>query len=289
MRAFQRAAAVRRAAGLFGGAVALAALSANPANAAGVNTITFSAASDYTNNFAPTLNGGSVAYNSGGQNLVYTAASAGGTSIIRYDTNPGDGQPGPADFLGETIKVDFTPDATSVANSSSMGVFTRVQSSGGSAGTGVLALLNAISTTSVQLRLFYGANASSTAAGTTFFNSTFNLATGTNTGGGTGSTNAIAAGSPLTFTLTETTAADPAFNLTVTDAQGLVASTGNVTLLSGQSDAYDGPGSVALRVNGVAVGDTIAIDNFAATPEPGTAGLVAIGGVAALARRRRRR
>jgi MYXO-CTERM domain-containing protein len=258
-------------------------------SAATVNTITFDSPTDFTNNFVGTLNGSSVVYNSTGQNLVYTAATAGGTSIIRYDTNPADGQPGPADFLAETLKADFTPDT--VTNSASTGLFTRIQSAGAASATGVLALLNTISATSVQLRLFYGANASSTAAGTTFFDGTFNLTTGSAPAGAVGSTNTIFAGKALTLTLTETAATDPVFNLTVSNANGLVASTGDRTLLSSATDAFDTAGSVAIRVNGPAQGNTIAIDNFSATPtpEPGSVAAIALAGVTAIGRRRRRR
>lgn len=286
MRDLRRAMRTVAAASLlaFGGAMG--------ASAATVNTLTFSSPSDYSNNFVGTLNGSSITYNAANQNLVYVAPSNGGTGIIRYDTNPADGQPGPADFLTETLKADFTPDATTIANSSSMGLLTRIQSTGGAAGTGVLAILNTISPTSVQLRLFAGANATSTVAGTAFYDATFNLTNGTSTGttGGTGSSNGITAGQPLTLTLTETGAADPVFNLTVTDADGLVASTGNRTLLSSLSDAYDTAGSVGIRVNGPTQGNTIAIDNFSATatPEPGSLALLGLAGAAVMGRRKRR-
>jgi MYXO-CTERM domain-containing protein len=262
-------------------ATAAAFLLPGVARAAVVSNIAITTPTDNTNNIVGTLNGTTVVYSAANQNLLYTAATAGGTSILRYDTNPGDGLPGPADFLTETIKVDYAPGT--VTNSSSMGLFTRVQGDG----TGVLALLNAVSATSVQIRLFYGANTFTNAAGTAFFDSTFNLATGTATGGGTGSTNGIAASSPLTFTLTQTGAADPVFNLSVADAQGLVATTGNVTLTSAQSNLYDTAGSAALRVNGPAIGDTITIDNFSATPEPGALALIAFAALPALTRRRR--
>ncbi len=257
------------------------------AGAAVVPNIAFTTSTDYTANFVATLAGTQVVYNSTNQNLVYTAASAGGTSIVRYDTNPGDGLQGPTDFQSETLQADFTPGTAAISNSSSMGLFTRIQSDN----TGVLALINTINTASLQIRLFYGANSTSTAAGTAFFTSTFNLATGSATGGGTGSTNSIAAGIPLTLTLTETSAADPVFNLTVTDPDGLVATSGNQTLTSALSNAYDGSGSVAFRVNGVAVNDTIAIDNFSATatPEPGTLTLLAGAGITMLVRPRRNR
>jgi MYXO-CTERM domain-containing protein len=254
-----------------------------PAAAAPVSNIEFTAATDYTGNFVGTLNGAVVAFNGAGQNVVYTPTANAQTAIIRYDTNPGDAQPGPADFLNETLKVDAT---LSALDGSSFGMMTRIQTSDG---TGVLALLNANSATSIQVRLFYGAGTATNAAGTTFYTGNFNLSTGAVSGGGTGSTNAIAPGAPLTFTLTQTAAADPVFNLTIADADGLVASTGNQTLTA--SNAYDGPGSVALRMNDFATGDTIAVDNFSATPtpEPGTIGLAAWGALGMLASRRRRR
>ncbi|MDB5321251.1 MAG: hypothetical protein JWN40_2882 [Phycisphaerales bacterium] len=268
---------------IFGVAVGAAIGAGLPAWGAAISNIAFTAPTDYTNNFVGTLNGGTITYNSAGQNLLYNPPAVQQTAIIRYDTNPGDGQPGPADFLNETIKYDA---ALSAFDGSSAGIMTRMQSDG----TAVLALLNANSATSLQIRLFFGAGSTTNGAGTQFYNGTFNLATGAVTGGGTGSTNAVAVNTPLTLTLTQTSAADPVFNLTIADADGFVASSGPQTLTSALSNAYDGPGSIALRVNTPTIGDTITLDNLSATPtpEPGTFALAGFAAMGLLVRRRRR-
>ena len=91
--------------------------------------ITFGSSADYTNNFVATL-GSSITYNSAGQKLLFTTATIGDTAIIRYDTNPADGQAGPADFLGETVKAEFTPDAKVFNDTSAPGILTRIQANG---------------------------------------------------------------------------------------------------------------------------------------------------------------
>src|SRR3954469_18087878 len=87
--------------------VTLAAMAVSlPAFGATVTNIDFATATDYANNFVGVLNAAAVTHNAANQNVVYAPSAAQQTSIIRYDTNPGDAQPGPADFQSETLKFD---------------------------------------------------------------------------------------------------------------------------------------------------------------------------------------
>lgn len=248
----------------------------------------------YTPNFQEPLNGPQVSYNSTNQNVEAIISPQNTTSTIVYDTTPGT-TAYDSNFLTETISFDAVHNQISggsnFAGAPSTGIFARVQSNS----LGVLALLNisgSTTTTSVQLRLFHGASVITTSVGTAFYDATFSSSTGLITtqptgSGGTGAINPITLGSPFTLTLTQTSAADPVFNFTVSDAQGLVASTGNQTLTSAMSNAYDGAGSVGVRMNWSASTGATTLDNFSIVPEPGTGALFMAGGAALLLARRR--
>ena len=69
------------------------------------------------------------------------------------------------------------------------------------------------------------------------------------------------------------------FNLTLSDGQGFVASTGDVALLIAQSNAYDTPGSIGLRVFGITATATIGIDiSGDGDAGPGSVGLIGLSG-----------
>lgn len=263
---------------------------ASSAGAAVVPTIDFNLQSDYDGNFRETFGQSAIGWNAAGH-VRYAPPGDNSTAIIRYDTNPATAAHDSNDFLTETLSVDVT---FSTFGNASAGLFARIQSNN----LGILALVNTISSTSAQLRLFYNADTATTAAGTTFFNATFNLATGDITyaagAGATGSTNSLDLGSPITLVLTQTDDADPVFNLTLSDADGLIASTGNQVLSSALTNAYDSAGSVGMRLNlplalSGGVQNTITIDNFAASavPEPGALVLAAAAVPFALRRRAR--
>ncbi len=261
----------------------LIALSPLAARAATVSN-DFSTDALYTGNFVEALNAGSIGYNAAGQNVLYNPLGDNSTSVIRYDTIPGNSLLDNANFLTETVSADFTfPSLTSVQ---SVGVITRIQSTN----LGVMGLLNKVSATTVQLRLFYGASTLNVGAGTAFFDASFNLSTGgitSTTGtGGIGSTNLFAINSPLTISLAQAAGSDPVFSFSISDAEGLIASTGPQTLTA--TDDYNGAGAVGFRLNSTSTGvnNTITMDNFLVIPEPSTALLSALGALALLRRRR---
>lgn len=246
--------------------VAVGAISTAPAGAAIVPTIDFDVASDYTNNFLQVHGGSNITHNATAQKIQISGQNAGGS--IRYDTNPGDGLLGPTDFLTETLSADVTLD---LFNSSSVGFFTRMRTDNG---LGILALVNFPSATNMQLRFFPDAQYTH-AQGSAFYDQTFTL------------TNQVATNTPITLKLTQTSAADPVFNLTVSDAEGLVATSGNVAFTA--NDSFNGPGTVGIRLYSANVSPsaTITVDNFSAVPEPSTLGVLALASVGLFARRRR--
>ncbi len=260
-------------------ATTLLAASVAASQAASVS-LDFSTAAQYDNNFVETVRGDLLTHNSTDQNVRYATTTTSGsqTSIARYDTLPGNGMIDNADFLTETIGSDFSFNGFS---STSAGLFTRIQSNS----LGILGLMNPTSGgASIQLRLFYGANSSDPSAGTAFFNATFNLTNGSSTAGGTGSMNSYAENSPIFLTLTQTSGIDPVFSLTASDSDGLIATTGLVTLTA--TESYNGAGAIGFRVFANDSNQTIRIDNFTAVPEPSAAILGAFGALALLRRRR---
>lgn len=269
-------------------AVSLVAFSPLSMRAASV-TLDFSTAGQYSDNFVEILNAGNIGHNAANQNVLYNPAGANGTSIIRYDTLPGNAAYDDANFLTETVSADITfPD---LASNQSFGFYTRIQTSGEAAGLGILGLLNKVSNgNSLQLRLFSGADSLGVGVGTPFYNATFNLTTGVVTPsvgtGGIGSTNPFAANSPLTFSMTQTSGEDPVFSFSVSDAEGLIASTGDQVLTT--TELYNGAGAIGVRFNSGSTGasNTITMDNFSAVPEPSTAALVALAAMGLVRRRR---
>lgn len=223
-------------------------------------------------------------------------------TLTRYDTNQGDGgAKGPTDILGETIGMDFWTDALRSTDPTILGLITRIQSND----RGVQALLFFQGTTSLRVQLNYGGLYNATSNGTgsvVFYDATFDLAansvTNTTGTGGTSSTNALAASgynfttnlwntiNPYHISLAQTTGDDPTFNVTVTDAQGLVASTGSVALTA--TEAYNTAGSVGIRLGNN--GGTLrhGYDNFAITavPEPMSFASLGLGGLTFMRRRR---
>jgi hypothetical protein len=239
------------------------ALASVSAQAAVFGPLTFSTQAEYDANFTGGLGGSRYAVDSGVLRYSATTTANSGTSITRYSPA--------SDFRTETISANLA--FADFRSTPSFGVFTRVQTSG----LGVLALLNtgdsATGTAnSVRIRLQYGAETAGAGIGTSFFDTNFtNLA------------NTIATNQSLTYVLTQT--ADSKFNLTISDSEGVVATTGDQTLPAAGA-AYTAAGGLALRSSASFTPNNIAIDNLAAVPEPTT--LAALGlGAAALLRRRR--
>lgn len=238
----------------------------------------FSTSSQYTSNFVQVRNtGATMTHNSGtgqdGQPGYVSGAHSNTLSMWRYDTNSGDGVLTNT-YLSETVSLDFRFSGIFAANGGNNGVFARVQDQ--AIDTGVLALISPRSTTSIQLRLFYGAqiDPANSGTGTSFYDTTFDLTAG----------NTIAANSWLHLQLTQQlgpdadsdTDADSIFNLTLSDAQGLVATTGNITLIG--TDTFDVAGAIGTRFNaGTAGSITDSIDNFQIVPEPTCTALLAGG------------
>jgi hypothetical protein len=238
----------------------------------------------YTPNFRETFNTATLTWDEAAGNVRYSPATVGQTGIAVYDTDPLTAT-NDATFLAETISLDVSINSFAGTNGPSAGIYGRVQGDS----LGVLGLLNVLgNSTTVRLRLFSGAQVNGTGVGTTIFDSTFDLATGSASAGGIGSTNSVALDTPITLTLTQTADADPVFSFTVSDAQGQVASTGAVTLLSTVSNAFDGAGAVGFRMNQPTVGNVITVDNFAVIPEPSSFALLGAS-VGFIAARRRRR
>jgi hypothetical protein len=238
----------------------------------------------YTPNFRETFNTATLNWDEAAGNVRYSPGTVGQTGIAVYDTDPLTAT-NDAAFLTETISLDVSINSFAGTNGPSAGIYGRVQSDN----FGVLGLLNVLgNSTTVRLRLFSGAQVNGTGVGTTIFDSTFDLATGSATAGGVGSTNSVALDTPITLTLTQTADADPIFSFSVSDAQGLVASTGAVTLLSTVSNAFDGAGAVGFRMNQPTIGNVITVDNFTVIPEPSSFALLgASAGFIAVRRRRR--
>lgn len=150
---------------------------------------------------------------------------------------------------------------------------------------GVLGLVNfqgveSFDGTSVRLRLFHGASSTSAGAGTNFYDKTFNSLT-----------NTIAPGS-FTLTMTHTSENDPVFNITLSDADGLIATSGNQTLTT--IDDFNVAGKVSFRQfapSGTDIAQLIAVTSAAAMPEPSAAALLGLGivGLAILRLRRQSR
>jgi len=232
---------------------------------AAFSPITFSTSADYTNNFT---NGTNFSYDANNQLLRFGAASgsSAGTHAVEYTPS--------AKFLTETLSFDTGFSAYGATLST--GVYTRVQSDH----KGILGLINvatatATSASALQLRLFAGADTTSNSAGTSFIDKTITLPRG------------VAAGSPVHVTLTQTSANDPVFNLTVSDATGTLATTGDIAYKA--SDTYNTAGGIALRASAAATnGVSITYDNVAATatPEPAVLGVLGLGGLTLLRRRR---
>lgn len=246
--------------------VALAAISGVAAQAATIVNYDFSTSTQFTENFTPAgVTGGTLAWNAAGD--VRLSRATDGTSFGVMRTNLAVGS-----FLTETVILNAS--STAPQNDSSLGVYTRRQSND----TGVLGLVNFLSATTIQLRLFHGASLSGTTAGTVFYNS------------GT-----LTPANPLdfsnfTFTLTQTSGDDPIFNLTVSDSQGVVASTGSVALTA--TDAYNSGGPVGARLsigNSGLANQYIAINSLQVIPEPSSLGLFMGVAVACFVVKRRRR
>lgn len=211
----------------------------------------------YTGNFTALANPSNLSYSTTASALVYSVANSG--SVIDY--TPGGSTT--ATFLSETISV--TAAASDLSNGPSVGILSRLTGTT-TTSTGILALANfnvTGTTQSARLRLFYGAD-NSAGIGTNFYDYSLNL---------TGNT--VATSSPLTFTLQQSfNGTNSIFNLTVSDAEGLVDTTGNITLTA--THLYDTAGDIGLRFHGAGLTQWT-VSDFSAIPEPNTIALSILG------------
>ncbi|MEI6032934.1 MAG: PEP-CTERM sorting domain-containing protein [Verrucomicrobiae bacterium] len=218
----------------------------------------------YTGNFTAEVNPSKMSW--AGGSLVY-APSGALTSIIDY--TPGGNLT--TTFQNETLSV--TSSASTLGGS--LGILTRLNGATLTS-TGILGLVNILSTTSVRLRLFYGAD-NNAGAGTNFYDTTFSSLS-----------NPVAVSTPLTLELAQSfNLTNSIFNVTLSDADGLVATSGNQTLTA--SHSYDAAGLIGLRFS---AGTTTQwnTSNFSSVPEPSTWTLLALGlGAGVIFRRHRAR
>lgn len=198
-----------------------------------------------------------------GGSLVYTPSGYG--SIVNY--TPGGNLT--TAFRNETLSM--TSSASTLGGS--VGILTRLNGSEISS-SGILGLANILTANSVRLRLFYGAD-NNTGAGTAFYDITFSSLS-----------NTVAASTPLTLNLQQSfNGTNSIFNVTLSDADGLVVTSGNQTLTATHS--YDAAGLIGMRLS--AGTDTQwNTSNFSAVPEPSTWALLALSLSAAVIFRRRR-
>jgi hypothetical protein len=214
----------------------------------------------YTGNFTPQVNPAQVSWTGG--SLVY-ATSNGSTSIIDY--TPGGNLT--TTFQNETLSV--TSSASNLTGS--LGILTRLTGATATS-TGILGLVNITSATSVRLRLFYGAN-NTTTVGTSFYDTTFSSLS-----------NPVAVSTPLTLCLAQSfNLTNSIFNLTLSNTDGVVATSGDMTLTA--SHAYDSPGLIGLRF-GSASNTQWNTSNFSSVPEPSTWAYLALSLSAGLIFRR---
>lgn len=210
--------------------------------------IDFDTPAAYTENFTKTATAiGVVDYNPNGY-LVAT----GDTSILTYTA------PGAPKFLSEGVAMTFQLAATATAGS--IGLYARVDDV---SHLGVLGLFSySDNGAKGQLRLFYGATTTGGNAGTVWYNSTVLQLS-----------RALSAESDLVLSFDQRSGSNSEFRLTVSDAQGVLLSTGWQTLLA--SNAYDAAGGVAMRLypNGLT---EQRIHQFAVIPEPSFVTMIAI-------------
>lgn len=263
--------------------LALASAAVSLAAAASAVTLTFGSDADYDNNFVELAASGDSTLSTfafaspsterslrktgtGTQSALYNTSATGGSG----GSGGTSGTPGNNLFGDVSVSADFR---ISAFNTPSLGLWSRVNSAGTS---GYLGLVNLISSTSVQLRVFdSNANPGGSGVGTALFNQTFTLTEITlNTSTFyTASLSTITSGTDVTFILELKTTGGVSIAST-----GIVTDTSSPVLADGQ---------VGFR----AASSTLYIDNFsvAAIPEPSSAaalaGLLVIGG--ALLRRRR--
>lgn len=228
-------------------------------------------------------------------NIGWTGSHGGYISATTSSTNPNLRYNGANDILTESISVDYWLDSFP-GNPSFFGIATRMANT-----TGVLGLIRFTSSTTIDLRLQYGANLADGGLGTAFFNATFDLATGgitytTGDSGASGSTNTVQSSNwssdttwssinAMTLLLDQTAGDDPSFRLTLSDAQGLIASTGFQVLTA--TDAYNQAGHVGTRLSSSGATIRHGIDNFTIVPEPAMAALLGAGAMMMVGRPRR--
>jgi hypothetical protein len=245
---------------------------------------------DWVNNFTETYHGAQSSWNSAQQDVDFHLSSD--AALARYDTAPGDTTYDSL-FLTDTLSYDVTVPTlfSGVSGQGSYGIGTvaRIQPSSGSS---LLLLAGFDNGSSVRIRFFSGNSTTSTTPGTAFYDATFDLTTGgvslAQGSTGTGSTNTIAANSPIHIVMHQTSGDDPTFSLTLSDAGGAILTTGNVAFTA--NDNYNTAGALGLRFNiGTGGNSHIFLDNWAvdAVPEPASAGLLLYAGAGMLLRRRR--
>lgn len=222
----------------------------------------FSTQAQFTDNFTITNNGGTngtIDWNAAGDVRLTDDANIGSFAVVTTNANT---------FLTETISGNVS----TTASNGSFGLYSRVTAGN----LGVVALAN-FTPTQVRIRLFYGATVTSGGVGTNFYDS-----------GSLTPANALDL-SDFNFDLTQTSGADPVFNFSLSDAQGIVLSSGD-RILTG-SDDYNSAGKIGFRysMDGGQQGNFLAVNSVSAIPEPGSFAL--LGGFLALSavmlRRRR--
>jgi len=235
----------------------------------------FTAATDYSANFSAPAGGTSISHDSAKRYLIFNAAEA--ANLVATIKLTASGQ---TSFQNEPVSLDVIPISYPSPNpnhlqyqwaNGSVGLLARVQGND----LGVLGVATLIDESHVRLRLFYGASITNpNTVGTAFWDATFDLAAGTMSGSSGGQVavnkfNTLFTPrydpsyyqlSPFTVQLTQNGGTNPTFQLSLTNARGLMASTANVALTA--TTAYNGAGAAGVRFFSGATPGKFAVDNF---------------------------
>lgn len=221
----------------------------------------FDTAADYDNNFVKLLNGSSVTWDGTNQNLSKTGT---GTSGLIFN----DGSTVGTDVFSDvTVSIDASVNAF---GASSIGLYQGAASS-----SGYLGLVNFLSATSVQLRIFDSNSAPNAGTiGTVLSNITV------------APTSNIAINTFYTVSFSSmSNGANQDLTLTLSSVTGVVLATTSITDTTSAVQS----GQLGIRPSS----QTLTLDNFAVTsaiPEPATASLILgvfVVGLASFVRRRR--
>ena len=251
-------------------AICLAAFLPHAASGQVVFSTDFAAAADYDSNFVKLANNetANILWNSGG----YLTKSGTGSRSIIFDTSATGGSGGSGGTSGSLVDNDYTDVSVSSVfrasslNTASIGLWAHVSDDYTS---GYLGLINLLSPTSIQLRIFdSNSNPSTSGAGTVLYNQTFTVS-------------GIAASTNYTgiFSLTNNGTTKVDFSLALYDASGtsLIASIGG-----SDTTAAVLVGQVGVR----GASETLTIDRFSVVPEPSAAAALLVAGAIFFARKR---